>query len=178
MTQMEVVVTLTQQHRHGCATCARYRSGSLEQDAFDELRKDRSDRDLHVPLLSGDSGMHRHVSHRELKLDWQPPKFHHLAQGQPNWDSPDILRRRVPVGQDITRVPDAPALAEEDRGDGLQVHLVRIGPAVLAADGPPLLWKHADEELLGEVTYHGSRSELPLTLASEGRSRRLEGGGR
>jgi hypothetical protein len=25
---------------------------------------------------------------------------------------------------------------------------------MLAADGPPLLGKHADEELFGEVTYH------------------------
>ena len=93
----------------------------MEKDAFDKLRKDRSDLDLHVPLLSGDPGMHRHVLDCELKLDWQSPKFHNLAQGQPNWDSPDILRRRGPVSQDITRVPDAPALAEEDRRDGLQV---------------------------------------------------------
>ena len=42
---------------------------SLKQDAFDELRKDRSDRDLHVPLLSGYPGVHGHVLHRELNLD-------------------------------------------------------------------------------------------------------------
>ena len=120
--------------------------------------------------------MHWHVLHRELKLDWQPPKFHDLAQGQPNWDSPDILRRRGPVGQDVTRVPDAPALTEEDRSDGLQVHLVRIGPAVLAADGPPLLWKHAEEELFREIAHHHARAELPLALTSEPRGRGREDG--
>ena len=46
--------------------------------------------------------MHWHVLHSELKLDGQTPKFYHLAQGEPNWDSPDVLRRRVPVSQDIT----------------------------------------------------------------------------
>jgi hypothetical protein len=74
----------------------------VEKDAFDKLRKNRGDRDLHVPLLSGDPGVHWHILHRELKLDWQSPKFHNLAEGQPNWDSPDILRRRGPVSQDIT----------------------------------------------------------------------------
>ena len=39
-------------------------------------------------------------------------------------------------------------------GDGLQVHLVRVVPEVLAADRPPLLGKHANEELLREVAYH------------------------
>src|SRR4029077_19998848 len=139
---------------------------SLEQDALDELRKDRSDRDLHVPLLSGDPGVHGHILHRDLKLDWHPPKFRHLPQGKPNWDSPDARRGRGPVRQDITRVPDAPALAEEDRSDGLQVHLVRVGLAVLAADRPPLLGKDAYKELLREVAYHDAGSELPLALPS------------
>jgi hypothetical protein len=144
-------------------------SASLKQGALDELRNDRSNRDLHVPLLSVDPGMHGHVLHRELKLDWQSPKFYHLAQGQPNWDSPDVLRRRGPVGQDITRVPDAPTLAEEDRSDGLEVHLVRVWPAVHAANRPPLLGKHANKVLLGEVTYHGTGPELPFPLPGEGR---------
>ena len=87
---------------------------------------------LHVPLLSGDPGMHRHVLHRELNLDGQTPKLHHLAQAEPDGDRPDVLRRRVPVRQDIARVPEAPALAEEERRDGLQVHLVRVAPEVLA----------------------------------------------
>ena len=100
--------------------------------------------------------MHRHVLHRELNFDGQTPKLHHLAQAEPDGDRPDILRRRGPVRQDITRVPDAPALAEEERRDGLQVHLVRVAPAVLPADGPPLLGKHANEELLREVAYHDS----------------------
>src|SRR5271165_2925817 len=153
-------------------------SASLEQGALDELRKDRSDRDLHVPFLSGDPGVHGHVLHPELKLDWQPPKFHYLAQGQANWDSPDVPRRRVPVSQDITRVTEAPALTEEDRSDGLQVHLVRVRPTVLAADRPPLLGKHADEELLCEVAHHRGRAELPLALPSEPRGRSREDGGR
>ena len=120
----------------------------LEQDAFNKLRKDRSDLHLHVPLLSGDPGMHRHVLHRELNFDGQTPKLHNLTQAEPDGDRPDVVRRRVPVGQDITRVPEAPALAEEDRRDGLQVHLVRVLPEVLPADGPPLLGKHANEVLL------------------------------
>jgi hypothetical protein len=138
----------------------RHLSRSLEQDALDELRNDRSDRDLHVPLLSGDSGMHRHILHRELKLDGQTAQLHHLSQTQPDGDRPD-------VGQDITRLPHAPALAEEDRCNGLQVHLVRVGPAVLAADRPPLLWKHAEEELLREIAHYDTGSHLPLTLAGE-----------
>ena len=112
---------------HSCtSSVARLLFASLKQDALDELRNDRSDLDLHVPLLSGDPGMHRHVLHRELNLDGQTPKLHHLAQAEPDGDRPDVLRRRVPVRQDITRVPEAPALAEEERGDGLQVHLVRV----------------------------------------------------
>src|SRR6266446_3465075 len=87
-----------------------------------------------------------------------------------------FLRRRDPVGQDATGVPNAPALAEEERGDGLQVHLVRVGPAVLAADRPPLLGKHADEELLREVAYHDTWSELPFALAGELRGRSREDG--
>ena len=59
--------------------------------------------------------MHRHVLHRELNLDGQTPKLHHLGQAEPDGDRPDVLRRRVPVRQDITRIPEAPALAEEDR---------------------------------------------------------------
>ena len=101
-------------------------SASLEQDALDELWNNRSDLELHVPLLSGYPGMHGHVLHRELNFDRQAPKLHHLAQAEPDGDSPDVLRRRSPVRQDITRVPDTPALAEEDRRDGLQVHLVGV----------------------------------------------------
>jgi len=52
---------------------------SLEQNAFDKLRNDRSDLDLHVPLLSGYPRMHRHVLYRELNFDGQTPQFHHLA---------------------------------------------------------------------------------------------------
>ena len=157
---------------------ARHLLALLEQDALNKLRKDRSNRDLHVPLLSGDPGMHRHVLHCELKLHWQPPKFHHLAQAEPDGDRPDILRWRVPVSQDIARVPEAPALTKEERRNGLQVHLVRVLPEVLAADRPPLLWKHADEELLREVAYHHSGSKLPFALAREHRGRSREDGGR
>src|SRR5436190_18463658 len=137
---------------HSCtSSVVRLLSVAVEQGALDELGKDRSDRDLHVPLLSGDTGMHWHILDRELNLDGQPPKFHHLAQAEPDRDRPDVPGRRVPVSQDVTRVAQAPALSEEDRCDGLQIHLVRVLPEVLAADGPPLLWKHAQEELLREV---------------------------
>ena len=89
--------------------------------------------------------MHRHVLDRELNLDGETPELHHLAQAEPDWDRPGVLRRRIPVRQDIAGVPEAPPLAEEDRRDGLQVHLVRVGPAMLPAEGPPLLGKHTDE---------------------------------
>src|SRR5206468_4203798 len=135
-------------------------SASLKQGAFDKLRNNRSNLDLHVPLLPGYPGMHGHVLHRELNLEGQTPQLHHLAQAEPDGDRPDVLRRRGPVRKDIARVADAPALAEEKRGDGLQVHLVCVGPAVLAADRPPLLGKHADEELLREVAYHDTRAKL------------------
>src|SRR5262249_54647906 len=140
----------------------------LEQDALDKLWNNRSDRDLHVPFLAINPGMNRHVLHRELNFDRQPPQLHHLGQAEPDGDRPDVLRRRSPVREDVTRVAEAPTLAKEDRGDGLKVHWVGIGPAVHAADGPPLLWEHADEVSLGEVAYHHGRAELPFSLAGEG----------
>lgn len=96
-------------------------SASLEQDALDKLRNDRSDLHLHVPLLSRDPRMHRHVLHRKLNLDGQAPKLQHLAQAEPDRNRPDVFRRRGPVSQDVTRVTDAPALTKEKRGDRLQV---------------------------------------------------------
>src|SRR5215831_20863990 len=77
---------------------------SLKQNTFDELWNNRSDLDLHVPLLPVNPGMHRNVLHREGKFDGQTPEFHHLAQADSNGDCPDVRRRRVPVHQDITRV--------------------------------------------------------------------------
>src|SRR5262245_782251 len=109
-------------------------SSLLKQDTLDELWNNRGDRDLHVPLLTGDPWMHRHVLHRELNFDRQPPQLHHLGQAEADGDRPDVLRRRVPIRQDVTRVSEAPALAEKDRRDRLQVHLVRVGPAVHAAN--------------------------------------------
>src|SRR5262249_48669312 len=149
-----------------------------KQGTLDELRKDRSDLHLDVPLLSGDPGMHGHVLHREGKFDGQTPEFHHLAQAETDGDRPDIFRRRGKVSQNVAGIEDVPALAEEDGGDGLQVHLVGVGLAVLATDGPPLLIEHAYEVLLREVTYHDTRAELPLALAGEPRSRGREDGGR
>ncbi len=52
------------------------------------------------------------------------------------------------------------------------------GRTVLAADGPPLLGKHANEELLREIACHDSGPELPFALASEHRGRSREDGGR
>ena len=93
MLSVGLLVTLAQQHRHGHEqhACARHLSTSLEQDALDELRKDRRDLHLHVPLLSGDPGMHRHVLHRELNFDGQTPKLHNLTQAEPDGDRPDVL---------------------------------------------------------------------------------------
>ena len=122
--------------------------------------------------------MHWHVLHRELNFNGQTPKLHDLTQAEPDGDRPDIVRRRVPIRQDITRVPEAPALAEEERRYGLQIHLVRVGPAMLPADGPPLLGKHANEVLLREVACHDAGSKLLLALASEHRCRSREDGGR
>src|SRR6478752_9019826 len=119
---------------HSCtSSVVRLLSTSLKQGAFNELRKDRSDLHLHVPFLSGDPEMHRHVLHRKLNFDWQTPKLHDLTQAEPDRHRPDVLRRRVPIRQDITRVPEAPARVPEDRCDGLQIHLVRVLPEVLPA---------------------------------------------
>src|SRR6187551_2061019 len=83
---------------HSCtSSVVRLLSASLEQDALDELRNDRSDLDLHVPLLSGDAGMHWHVLHREINFDGQTPKLQHFGQAEPDGDRPDVLRRRGPV---------------------------------------------------------------------------------
>ena len=111
--------------------------------------------------------MDRHILHCKLKFDGQTPKLHHFGQTEPDGDRPDVFRRRSPVRKDVTRVKDAPALTEEERGDRLQVHLVGIWPAVLAVNRPPLLGKHADEVLLREVAYDHARTKLPLTLAGE-----------
>ena len=54
-------------------------SSLLEQDALNELRNNRSDLHLHVPLLSGNPGMHRHVLYREVNFDGQTAKLHHFA---------------------------------------------------------------------------------------------------
>jgi len=51
----------------------RVRSVSLEEDAFDQLRNNRSDLDLHIPLLSGNPWVHGHVLHCELNFDGQTP---------------------------------------------------------------------------------------------------------
>ena len=75
------------------------------------------------PEIRGCTGMYCTASE---PLDGQTPKLHHLGQAEPDGDRPDILRRRIPVHQDITRIPEAPALVEEERGDGLQVHLVSV----------------------------------------------------
>ena len=75
-------------------------------------------------------------------------------------------------------VPEAPALVEEERGDGLQVHLVSVKPTMLPANRPPLLGKHAKKPLLREVAYHDSGPKLVFTLASELRGRGREDCGR
>src|SRR5262245_211334 len=141
-------------------------SPSLEQSALDELREDRNDQHLHVPLLAV-PGMHGHVLQRERELDGQPPQLHHLAHAHADGHRPDVPGRRLPVRQDIARVEDVPALAEEERRDGLQIELARIGPIAVAADREPLLGEHAEEEFLREVARHHSRPGLHLALAGE-----------
>src|SRR5215471_11180512 len=139
---------------------------SLEQGALDELREDRNDLHLHVPLLAV-LGTHGHVLQRERELDGQPPQLHHLAHTHADWHRPDVPGRRLPVRQDIARVEDVPALAEEERRDGLQIELARVWPSGGAADGEPLLGEHAEEELLREVARHHARPGLYLALAGE-----------
>src|SRR5262249_23312468 len=92
---------------------------SLEQGPLDELREDGCDLDLHVPLLAV-LGMHGHVLQRERELDGQPPQLHHLAHAHADGHRPDVPGRRLPVRQDIARVEDVPALADEERRDGLE----------------------------------------------------------
>jgi hypothetical protein len=98
-------------------------AASLEEDTFNELWNNRSNRDLHIPLLSGNPGMYGHVLHCELNFERQTPQLHHLAQPHPYGNSPDIFRWRGPIREDIARVPDAPTIAEEDRRNRLQVPL-------------------------------------------------------
>ena len=121
--------------------------------------------------------MRQHVLAGELNLDWQPTEFRHFAQAQPEGHRPASSDGAFQLARILPEYP-TPALAEEDRGDGLQVHLVRVKPTVLAADRPPLLWKHAKEVLLREVAYHHSGPKLPFALASEPRGRSREDGGR
>jgi hypothetical protein len=98
-------------------------AASLEEDTFNELWNNRSNRDLHIPLLSGNPGMYGHVLHCELNFERQTPQLHHLAQPHPYGNSPDIFTWRGPIREDIARVPDAPTIAEEDRRNRLQVPL-------------------------------------------------------
>ena len=118
---------------HSCtSSVVRLLFASLEQDALNKLRKDRNDKDLHVPLLSGDPGMHRHVLHRELNLDWQTPKFHHLAKPSPTGTvqtSSDGAFQFARILPEYPRLQPSPKKIE---CDGLQVHLVRVWPEVLA----------------------------------------------
>src|SRR5215471_3455609 len=96
---------------------------SLEQNTLDQLRDD--DLDLYVPLPPGAPRPHRHVLERQLELDGQSAQLHHLSQSDAEWHRPDIAGRRLPVRQDVARVPDAPAIAEKHRCDGLEVELAR-----------------------------------------------------
>jgi len=105
--------------------------------------------------------------HRELKLDGADVQTSLPWTSRPRWERSTRPQTVRSSWQDVTRITDTPALSKEERGDWLQVHLVRVGPAVLAADRPPLLREYADEVLLGEVTHHQSGPKLPLALTSE-----------
>src|SRR5262245_55888761 len=65
---------------------------SLEQGALDELREDRNDHNLHVPLLTV-PGMHGHVLQLELELDGQTPQLHDLADAHTDGHRPDVPGR-------------------------------------------------------------------------------------
>src|SRR5262245_21552571 len=103
--------------------CSGVASSLLEEHSLDELRNDRSDLNLHVPLLAGVPGEHRHVLQPELELDREPAQSHHLADAETDGHGPDVAGRGLPVRQDVARVPDIPAVAEEDGRDGLKVEL-------------------------------------------------------
>ena len=83
----------------------------------------------------------------------------------------DILRRRGPVCKDIARVPVSPALAEEDRRNRLQVHLVRVAPEVLGRRWTTI----AGETRLGRTAFMrspptttvGPSCHLPWPVNSE-----------
>src|ERR1043165_2645756 len=111
----------------------------MEEGARHKLRNDRSDLDLHIPFLSGNARVYRHVLHRELNLNGQTSELYHLAQADSDRNRPDVFGRRSPVCQDVTRVTNTPAVTKEKRSDRLQVHLVRVRPTLLAPNGPPLL---------------------------------------
>ena len=64
----------------------------LEQNAIDELRNDRRNRDLDIPFLSGYPGMHGHVLHRELNLNGQAPSSR--SKYYPSTRSSSPRRRR------------------------------------------------------------------------------------
>ena len=106
------------------------------------------------------------------------PNFTHLGQNRGRPGPSRRPRKARSSSPGYCPVPEAPAFAEEDRSDGLQVHLVRVGLAMLPAEGHPLLGKHTDEELLCEVACHESGPHLPLALASESRDGRRKDEGR
>ena len=131
-------------------------SASLKQDALDKLRHDRSDLQLHVPLLSGYPGMHRHILHRELNFDGQTPKLHHLAQAEPDGT---VQTSSDGAFQSARILPEYPKLQPSPKKTvamGCRFIWFVSCRQVLPADGPPLLGKHADEVLLREVACHDS----------------------
>src|SRR5262245_34817005 len=106
---------------------------SLEKCTLDELPNDGSDLDLDVPLLSI-SGAHGHVLQGQLKLHGQGSQLHDLAEADADGNRPDVARRRLPVREDVARIPDVPAVAKEECGDRLKVELPRVRPIVVASN--------------------------------------------
>ena len=68
-----------------------------------------------------------HVLPRKLKPDRKSSKLLHLAKGQAERHPPDVaILVRLPVGQNVAGITDAPAIGQEVSYNRLKIHLVCV----------------------------------------------------
>ena len=89
--------------------CARSSLFTIEV-ALDELRYDRDDHQLDVPLLPANVWMVDHILSRKSDPNRKFAELHNFGDAQAEWDGPDVSSGvGLPVRQDVATVSDTPA---------------------------------------------------------------------
>src|SRR5438874_5427533 len=135
---------------------------SLEERSLDELGQHWRHLKLDVPPLAHGTWLRHHVLAGERNFHGEPSELDHLSDPEADRDGPAIVVRRVPVREDVARVAHVPTPVEKQIRDRLDVDLVCVRTARVARVGPPLLGKHADDVLLGDVGEDGRWTGLPF----------------